>query len=225
MNDLVTAPLVGDGAEAAALVENARAELTAAVKRARSKAAEVYKPFHGVLSRAEKLAARIGEQFDDLRDTGVSAAGSARRLRRLHRPRHLSRAGRRRALCADEHRRAAPEHRARARPRAAARWRTRASSIRIFDVFPDRIYFTAKLEFLRVVEALAARRVFERAPASLHRFRDGSYKQRQGRKGNVQVSYAAGTLEDPARPDAASASTRTSTSIAAPSRTCSARCW
>ncbi len=58
MNNLVTAPLVGDGAQAAALVESARAELTAAVKRARSKAADAYKPFHAVLSRAEKLAAR-----------------------------------------------------------------------------------------------------------------------------------------------------------------------
>ncbi len=67
MNDLVTAPLVGDGAEAAALVESARAELTAAVKRARSKAADVYKPFHGVLGRAEKLASEIGELFDGLR--------------------------------------------------------------------------------------------------------------------------------------------------------------
>jgi len=40
--------------------------------------------------------------------------------------------------------------------------------------------------------------VFEEAPASLHRFRDGSFKQRQSRKGNLQLSYAFGSVEDPA---------------------------
>ena len=69
--------------------------------------------------------------------------------------------------------------------------------IRVFDVFPDRIYLTARVEFLRAVEDLASDGVFRKAPAGLHRFNDGSYKQQGGRKGNLQVSYAAGTPASP----------------------------
>ena len=196
LNDLVTAPLVGDGAEAAALVENARAELTAAVKRARSKAADAYKPFHGVLSRAEKLAARIGKQFDDLRipvfpppDRLVTFAdyidhATYHALAGVERFALMNIGARLQSIVLGP-------------AEGGGTLADARFGIRIFDVFPDRVYFTAKVEFLRAVEALAARRVFEPAQASLHRFRDGSYKQRQGRKGNVQVSYATGTLENP----------------------------
>ncbi len=197
MNDLVTTPLVGDRAQAAALVEGARAELGAAIKRARSKAADAYKPFHGVLARGEKLASRIGELFDGLR---VPVFPPPERLRTF-------------ADCIDHdayHALAGVERFALMNIGArlqsivldpAEGGGTLADprfEIRIFDVFPDRVYFTAKLEFLRAVEALARRKSFEKAPAGLHRFREGSYKQRQGRKGNLQISYAAGTPADPA---------------------------
>ncbi|MEZ5285849.1 MAG: hypothetical protein R2712_13790 [Vicinamibacterales bacterium] len=69
--------------------------------------------------------------------------------------------------------------------------------VRVFDVFPDRVYFTARATLIDAIEALVASRVFEPAPASLHRFRDGSFKQRQFRRGNLQVSYAAGSPERP----------------------------
>jgi hypothetical protein len=196
MNSLVTAPLVGDGAQAAALVEGARAELTAAVKRARSKAADAYKPFHGVLARAEKLADQIADLFDDLRipvfpapDRLAAFANyidhdAYRALAGVERFALMNIGARLQsiALGPDE---------------GGGTLADPRFEIRVFDVFPDRVYFTAKVEFLRAVEALAARRVFEKAPAGLHRFHDGSYKQRQGRKGNLQVSYAAGTLENP----------------------------
>ena len=196
MNSLVTAPLVGDGNQAAALVEGARAELTAAVKRARSKAADAYKPFHGVLSRAEKLADQVADLFDDLR---IPVFPPPDRLAAFAN-----------YIDHDVYRALAGVERF-ALMNIGARLQSIALSpgegggtladprfeIRVFDVFPDRVYFTAKVEFLRAVEALAARRVFEKAPAGLHRFRDGSYKQRQGRKGNLQVSYAAGTLDNP----------------------------
>jgi hypothetical protein len=196
MNDLLTTPLVGDVGAAAAMVENARRELTAAVKRARSKAAAVYKPFHRVLGRAEALASRIGGLFDGLR---IPVFPSPDRLLAL-------------ADCIDH-----DAYRALAGVERFALMNIGARlhaitlpgeegggtladprfEIRVFEVFPDRVYFTARREFLRAVEALAARKVFERAPAGLHRFRDGSYKQRQGRTGNLQVSYASGTPADP----------------------------
>ena len=42
-----------------------------------------------------------------------------------------------------------------------------------------------------MIRDVAADREFERAPASLHRFNEGSYKQTTHRKGNLQVSYAS----------------------------------
>ena len=196
MNDLVTTPLVGDGAVAAALVESARAELAAAVKRARSKAADVYQPFHGVLARAEKLATRIGELFDDLR---IPVFPPPDRLLAFtdyidHDTYHALAGVERFALMNIGARMQSVELSAAEGGGSLADARF---GIRIFDVFPDRLYFTAKVEFLRAMEALAARKIFEAAPAALHRFRDGSYKQVEGRRGNLQVSYAAGTLADP----------------------------
>jgi hypothetical protein len=201
MNDLVTAPLVGDGDEAAALVEQARRELMAAVRRARSKANETYKPFHGVLGRAEKLAARIAELFDDLRipvfpppDRLLAFADyidhdAYRALTGVERFALMNIGARLQSIVLGP----AEGGGTLADPRF---------EIRVFDVFPDRIYFTAKAEFVQTVEALADRkrkvRVFETAPAGLHRFRQGSFKQRAGRQGNLQVSYADGTPEDPA---------------------------
>lgn len=195
MNDLVTAPLVGDEAHASALVESARAELTAAVKRARSKAAEIYKPFHGVLARGEKLAAQISELFDGLR---IPVFPPPDRLLTfadyIDHDAYRSLAGVERFALMNI---GARLHSIQLSPtEGGGTLADPRFEIRVFDVFPDRVYFTAKVEFLRAVEALARRKVFEAAPAGLHRFHDGSYKQRQGRKGNLQVSYAAGTPMD-----------------------------
>jgi hypothetical protein len=65
-----------------------------------------------------------------------------------------------------------------------------AHEIRISRVFPDRIYLEAKSS---LVDAVGADPDFQAAPASLHRFNDGSFKQRRFRKGNLQLSYAART--------------------------------
>jgi len=60
--------------------------------------------------------------------------------------------------------------------------------VKVIQAFPDRIYFEADDS---LIEDIAADAAFEKAPASLHRFKDGSYKQTTFRKGNLQVSYAA----------------------------------
>lgn len=57
----------------------------------------------------------------------------------------------------------------------------------VFQVFPDRIYFEADRSLIADIET---DRAFEKAPASLHRFKEGSFKQTRFRKGNLQVSFA-----------------------------------
>jgi len=63
-----------------------------------------------------------------------------------------------------------------------------AYDIRIHRVFPDRIYLNADAALIADIGADAAQ--FGQAPAGLHRFRDGSFKGRHARSGNLQVSFA-----------------------------------
>jgi hypothetical protein len=68
----------------------------------------------------------------------------------------------------------------------------------VCDVFRDRIYFTVDRSFIDTVGELEKAGMFEKAPASLHKFRGGSYKQiavnkgsqlASSKRGNLQVSY------------------------------------
>ena len=194
LNQLVVETPV-TGAAVQALVRQARQALSGAIRDAKSKAADAYKPFHGVLGRAEKLARRVDEQFAALRIPVFPAADRLDVLARsVERDRYAELAGVERFallnICA----------RLQSIPLAAgsaAHLLAPQFGIRIFDVFPDRVYFTADASFITAVEALAKARVFEVAPASLHRFNTGSYKQRQSRKGNLQLSYAFGSPEQP----------------------------
>ncbi len=58
----------------------------------------------------------------------------------------------------------------------------------IWQVFPDRIYLEADATLIRDVRKNTA--VFKTAPAGLHRFSAGSYKQRRPSRGGLQLSYA-----------------------------------
>ena len=58
----------------------------------------------------------------------------------------------------------------------------------IWLVFPDRIYLKADAELIRRVRTHTT--LFQEAPAGLHRFNDGSYKQRKPSRGGLQLSYA-----------------------------------
>jgi len=60
--------------------------------------------------------------------------------------------------------------------------------VKITDVFPDRIYFEANRSL--IADLAADRATFEPAPASLHRFKEGSFKQKAFKKGNLQLSFA-----------------------------------
>jgi ElaB/YqjD/DUF883 family membrane-anchored ribosome-binding protein len=60
--------------------------------------------------------------------------------------------------------------------------------VKVTHVFPDRIYFEADRA---IIDDIAADGSFEEAPASLHRFKEGSFKQTAFSEGNLQVSYAS----------------------------------
>jgi hypothetical protein len=195
LNELVVGT-PGSGSEIQTLVRQARKALSDAIRNAKSKAADPFKPFHGVLNRAEKLARKIDGQFSALRIPVFPAAG---RLDLLDTVVDGALYG---ELAAVE-RFALLNITARLKsiPLAPAGGNgdllSRDFEIRVFDVFPDRVYFTAKAGFIAAVEALEQARVFEEAPASLHRFNVGSFKQRESRKGNLQLSYAFGSPERP----------------------------
>jgi ElaB/YqjD/DUF883 family membrane-anchored ribosome-binding protein len=60
--------------------------------------------------------------------------------------------------------------------------------VHVTHVFPDRIYFEADRS---LITDLASDSAFEKAPASLHRFKEGSFKQTTFRRGNLQVCFAS----------------------------------
>jgi ElaB/YqjD/DUF883 family membrane-anchored ribosome-binding protein len=72
--------------------------------------------------------------------------------------------------------------------RASGRPLLTGRAVRVTHVFPDRIYFEAERS---LVTDMAADPAFEKAPASLHRFKEGSFKQRTFRRGNLQVCFAS----------------------------------
>jgi hypothetical protein len=71
--------------------------------------------------------------------------------------------------------------------RASGRSLLEGRGIEVTHVFPDRIYFEADRSMIVDMQSDSA---FEEAPASLHRFKEGSFKQTTFPKGNLQVSYA-----------------------------------
>ena len=58
---------------------------------------------------------------------------------------------------------------------------------KVTHVFPDRIYLEADRGVIDDLEADS--KTFTKAPATLHRFKDGSFKQKTFGKGNLQVTY------------------------------------
>lgn len=192
LNQLAVSAL-GDSATVTSVVKQARRALAEATKSARSRASDSFKPFHGVLEQAERLARKIDEQFVGLRvpvfpstdgledlDTSIDHKMYGD-LVGVERMALLNIAARLKSIT---HGPGADDHLLSPR-----------FGIRVFDVFPDRIYFTVDAGFIATIEALAASGMFGKADSSLHLFSEGSYKQkRQGqkasRKGNLQVSFA-----------------------------------
>ena len=59
---------------------------------------------------------------------------------------------------------------------------------KVTHVFPDRIYLEADRS---MIDDIARDGAFNSAPASLHRFKEGSFKQKTFLKGNLQVCFAS----------------------------------
>lgn len=72
--------------------------------------------------------------------------------------------------------------------KASGRPLVKGRNVTVTHVFPDRIYLEADRS---LVEDMRADRTFEAAPASLHRFKEGSFKQTTFAKGNLQVCFAS----------------------------------
>ena len=194
LNTLVMSGPASSG-EVRTVIAGARAALRDAVREAKSKAAEAYKPFHGVLGQAERLARKIDEQFARLRVPVFPAPDGLEELRALVDPavyREMAGVERFALLNIGARLRSIEVGNGGGEHLLAPRF-----SIRIFDVFPDRVYLTADAALIEAVKALVDAGVFEPAPASLHRFNTGSFKQRQSRKGNLQLSYTFGSPERP----------------------------
>lgn len=174
------------GTQVEASIAAAKRDLTAAVQRARKQAAEKYKPFHGVLNQTEKFAVKISDQlsklrvpvfppFDALEELGPAIDKTLYDdLSGTERFALLNIAARLRQV----------------EVKAGEHLLSPVFDVRVFRVFPDRIYFSAREALVATLDTLVDAKRFDRAPASLHRFNEGSVKQRGGRTGNVQLSYA-----------------------------------
>ena len=62
-------------------------------------------------------------------------------------------------------------------------------NVKVTHVFTDRIYFEADKTIIDDLKADT--KTFVGAPASLHRFKEGSFKQKVNAKGNLQITYAS----------------------------------
>jgi hypothetical protein len=196
VNDLLNrlaVSTVGERATVQQVIKDARRALAEAIRGIHARAGDAYKPFHPVLRRVERLAEHIDKQFADLRVpvfpvherlaelNGTIDAGSYGELVGVERMALLNVTARLKSVAfgdgEDDH------------------LLSRRFKLRVFEVFPDRIYFSADASFIDTVATLAGEGLFDRAPAGLHRFNEGSFKQKRHRKkpsskGNLQVSYA-----------------------------------
>ena len=72
--------------------------------------------------------------------------------------------------------------------RASGRPLLEGRAARVTQVFPDRVYLEANRSLID--DMAADKATFVEAPASLHRFKEGSFKQKSFTKGNLQVCFA-----------------------------------
>lgn len=187
-----------DRTEVAGTVADARQQLTEALAHARSRAGDdAYKPFHRVLGQAEKVAEQVSKHLgrcripvfpraEGLEDAAACVAGDF----------YGSLSG----VCRFALLNILAGLRAIKVPGGDGHLLTPRFVRQVFAVFPDRIYLEATPDLLGAIDALQRAGAFASAPAALHRFRDGSVKQRQHRKGNLQLSYERG--DDVVRVDA-----------------------
>lgn len=192
MNQL-TISRQGDAKAVQDLVDKAREELKTALKTARELDRDAFKPFRGVLEAAENLAKSINKKVDQVHVpvfpspdnalaalNGSIAADFYDELAGVQRMALLNISSRLNTI--------------KFGPGDDDHLLSRRFKHKVFDVFPDRIYFEVDKAFIDTIDGMkddkgTIKAIFEKAPASLHKFKDGSYKQKQSTTGNIQVSF------------------------------------
>ncbi len=185
IDDLASRP-AADRAHVARTVADAQRNLSEALASARARAGEVYKPFHGVLNQAQGVAARVIRHLERCRVPifpSPDALGDAVTL--VDATMYTGLPG----VCRFALLNILSALRAVRIGPAGEHLLSPTYLTRVFAVFPDRVYIEATPALLDVTRSLTRSGTFTRAPAALHRFRDGSVKQRDNRKGNIQLSY------------------------------------
>jgi len=183
----------GDAKEVQSLVDRTREELRKALKAARELDQDAFKPFRGVLEAAENLAKSINKKVDEVNVpvfpasdnvlaalNDIIAADFYDGLAGVQRMALLNISSRLNSI--------------KFGPEDDDHLLSRRFKHKVFDVYPDRIYFEVDKTFIDTIDRMKddkgkVRAIFEKAPASLHKFKDGSYKQKQSTKGNIQVSF------------------------------------
>jgi len=186
LNELAGSPF-HDRAAIITTVAAARKNLTRALTEARSKASDAYKPFHRVLGRAQRVAERVLKDLGRIRVPAFPPPDALAEARSCVDPAYYATLGGAERFALFN---ILSGLRAVEAPGASAASLLDAALVqRVFAAFPDRIYVEATPALLATLDRLREAGSFASAPAALHRFRDGSLKQREFRKGNLQFSY------------------------------------
>jgi hypothetical protein len=174
---------IPDSASISRALEAARAALLRSVDRAAKKITKPYEDFAPFVERAGKIARKVDRLLDRLRipvfpahaalgplhgciaEKAYTALGGAQRFALLNIAARLL------AITTNGRSLLDP-----------------AYDVKVTRVFTDRVYLDVDAALIADIEADPAQ--FAKAPAGLHRFRDGSFKGRHGREGNLQVSFA-----------------------------------
>jgi hypothetical protein len=198
VNDLVNELVisrVGGSDEVKALVQRVSVELADAIREAGKHTEEALKPFRGVFADAKDLAVRLG-RFK-VRVPIFPGGSSLAEIAGLIDPAlydELSGVQRMALFNIISRLKSITFGTAPGEDLLAAKF-----NIKIIEVFTDRIYLEVDKPFIDTIAGFAQKGAFEKAPASLHKFRDGSFKQKVASEGNLQVCFAAIPNSNPSR--------------------------
>jgi hypothetical protein len=174
---------IPDGPSITRALAAARAALLRSVDRAAKKITKPYADFAPFVERAGKIARKVDKRLDKLRipvfpahadlavlhpcisERAYASLGGAQRFALLNIASRLQ------AISIDGRTLLDPIY-----------------DVKITRVFTDRLYLDVDAALIAAIEGAPTQ--FAKAPAGLHRFREGSFKGRHGREGNLQVSFA-----------------------------------
>ncbi len=174
---------IPDAGSIARALDAARTALLDAIDRAARKLTRPYADFAPFVERAGRIARKVDKRLDKLRIPVFPAHANLAALGPCITPAlYASLGGAQRFALLNI---AARLHAITLNGRSLL---DPAYDVKVTRVFPDRVYLTADASLIADIEADTTQ--FANAPAGLHRFRDGSFKGRHAREGNLQISFA-----------------------------------